>query len=56
MVQQEAAERLARLPAMSKGVSGARPERAVAWASAGVAIAALVLVAAGRRRRRKERP
>jgi predicted amino acid dehydrogenase len=54
-VQQVASEQLARLPAMSKGVSGPQPERAVAWVAAAAAVAGLVVVASRRRRRQKER-
>jgi predicted amino acid dehydrogenase len=54
-VQQDASARLARLPAMSKGVSSAASGRAVAWVAAGMAVAGVALVAARRSRRRKER-
>jgi predicted amino acid dehydrogenase len=54
-VQQGAGERLARLPAMSKGVASGSPGRTAAWVAAGATAAGLALVLARRRRRRRER-
>jgi predicted MFS family arabinose efflux permease len=54
-VQQEAAERLARLPAMSKGVSNGASTQTLAWVAAGAALGGLALVLASGRRRRRER-
>ena len=52
MVQQHAAEQLARLPAMSKGVSHEPSTQTLAWIAAGAAVGGLALVLASRRRRR----
>jgi predicted amino acid dehydrogenase len=54
-LQEDAAERLARLPAMSKGVATAERPRAAVWIAAGATAAGLALALAHRRRRRKER-
>jgi hypothetical protein len=55
VVQQQAAEQLARLPAMSKGVASGSSTQTLAWIAAGAAVGGLVLVLASRGRRRRER-
>ena len=56
VVQQRAAEQLARLPAMSKGVASESSTQTVAWVAAGAAVGGLaLLVLASRGRRRRER-
>jgi predicted amino acid dehydrogenase len=54
-VQQHAAEQLARMPAMSKGVSNGAPAQTLAWVAAGAAVGGLGLLLASRRRRRRDR-
>jgi predicted amino acid dehydrogenase len=54
-VQQQAAEQLARLPAMSKGVSNGSSAQTLAWIAAGAALGGLALVLARGRRQQRER-